>query len=88
MNEADFLEVARQGILVTLQVAAPLMIVSLVTGVLVSLFQAMTSIQEPTLTFVPKILVMFLSLLILLPFMMSSLQTFTQSIMDRIIGLS
>lgn len=88
MNEADFLEVARQGILVTLQVAAPLMIVSLVTGVLVSLFQAMTSIQEPTLTFVPKILVMFLSLLILLPYMLSSLQTFTQSIMDRIIGLS
>jgi flagellar biosynthetic protein FliQ len=87
MNEADFLAIAREGIVVTLQVAGPIMMICLVTGVLISLFQAMSSIQEPTLTFVPKILVMFVSLLVLLPFMFSTLETFTQHIMDRIISL-
>ncbi len=87
MNESDTLELAREGILVLIQVSGPLMLISLAVGLMISIFQAVTQIQEMTLTFVPKIVVMFLALLVLLPFMLSSLTTFTQRMMDRIIGL-
>jgi flagellar biosynthetic protein FliQ len=87
MNEADTVEIAREAILVMLQVAGPLMIISLVVGIAISLFQALTQIQEVTLTFVPKIVVMFVALLVLLPFMLSSLSNFTERLMDRIISL-
>jgi len=87
MNEADTVEIAREAILVLLQVAGPLMLISLAVGLVISLFQAVTQIQEMTLTFVPKIVVMFVSLLVLLPFMLSSLQHFYERLMDRIIGL-
>ena len=87
MNEADTVEIAREAILVLLQVAGPLMLISLAVGLVISLFQAVTQIQEMTLTFVPKIVVMFVSLLVLLPFMLSSLANFYQRLMDRIIGL-
>ena len=87
MNEADTVEIAREAILVLLQVAGPLMLISLAVGLVISLFQAVTQIQEMTLTFVPKIVVMFVSLLVLLPFMLSSLSHFYERLMDRIIGL-
>jgi flagellar biosynthetic protein FliQ len=87
MNEADTVEIAREGILVLLQVAGPLMLISLAVGLAISLFQAVTQIQEMTLSFVPKIVVMFVALLVLLPFMLSALTGFTERLMDRIIGL-
>jgi len=58
-----------------------------VIGLIVSLFQALTQIQEMTLAFVPKILVVFLSLLVFLPFMISALITFTEGLAERIIGI-
>jgi flagellar biosynthetic protein FliQ len=87
MNEADFLEIAREGIIVLLQMSTPLMLIGLVVGLVVSLFQALTQIQEMTLTFVPKIVVIFVALLVLFPFMLSTLTTFTERLMDRIISL-
>ena len=87
MNEADTLEVAREAILVLLQVAGPLMLISLGVGLLISVFQVVTQVQEMTLTFVPKIVILFVSLLVLLPFMLGSLASFTQRLMDRIIAL-
>ncbi|MBI3512981.1 MAG: flagellar biosynthesis protein FliQ [Proteobacteria bacterium] len=87
MNEADTVEIAREAILVLLQVSGPLMLISLGVGLVISLFQAVTQIQEMTLTFVPKIVVMFVSLLVLLPFMLASLTHFYERLMDRIIGL-
>jgi flagellar biosynthetic protein FliQ len=87
MNEADTIEFARESILVLLQVAGPMMLISLVVGLVISLVQAVTQIQEVTLTFVPKIVIMFVTLLVLLPFMLSSLSGFTGRVMDRIIGL-
>ncbi|MDX2102060.1 MAG: flagellar biosynthetic protein FliQ [Alphaproteobacteria bacterium] len=87
MNEAITLEVAREAVLVTLQVAAPLMLIAMVVGLIIALFQAMTQIQEMTLTFVPKIVVIFIGLLVLLPFMLRTLTTFTERVMDRIISL-
>jgi flagellar biosynthetic protein FliQ len=87
MNEADTIEVAREAILVLLQVSAPLMLISLAVGLVISMIQAVTQLQEVTLTFVPKIVVMFVALLVLLPFMLSSLASFTERMMDRIVAL-
>ena len=69
MTGAETLDVAREAIWTIVVVSAPLMVVGLVVGVVVSLFQALTQIQEQTLVFVPKILAIFAALLIALPFM-------------------
>ena len=87
MNEADFLEIVRESVIVLLQMATPLMLLGLIVGLVVSLFQALTQIQEMTLTFVPKIVVIFVALLVLFPFMLSTLTAFTVRLMDRIISL-
>ena len=63
------------------------MTVGLVVGLSIALFQALTQIQEITLTFVPKIIVVFLSLLVLLPFMLDIMQTFMANVADRIANL-
>lgn len=83
MNEAEVLDVAREALVVILTISAPILLVGLTVGVLVALFQALTQIQEMTLTFVPKILVTFATLLLLLPFMLSTLVEFTRAMMDR-----
>jgi flagellar biosynthetic protein FliQ len=69
MTGPEVLDVARDAIITLIIVAGPLMVVGLVVGLVVSLFQALTQIQEATLVFVPKILAMFLVLLITLPLM-------------------
>jgi flagellar biosynthesis protein FliQ len=86
MTGAEVLDVARDAIVTLLIVSAPLMLVGLVVGVAISLFQALTQIQEMTLTFVPKILAMFIALLIALPFMGDALQGYTARLMVRIAG--
>lgn len=88
MNAVDFIEVAREGLIVMLKIGAPVMLIALITGLSISLVQALTQIQEMTLAFVPKILVIFLSLLLFLPFMMTTLTTFSQRLFDRIIALN
>ena len=87
MTEEDLLLFARESIFLLLEVSLPILIVSLVVGLLIALFQALTQIQEVTLTFVPKIVAVFLSLLLFLPFMMRSMFDFMKSIADRIIAL-
>jgi flagellar biosynthesis protein FliQ len=79
---------ARQSIIVLIQVSGPLMLISLVVGLVISLFQALTQIQEQTLTFVPKIIILYIAMLVLLPFMLSSLITFTERLIDRIISIN
>jgi flagellar biosynthetic protein FliQ len=69
MTGPEVLDVARDAIVTLLLVAAPLMLVGLIVGVAISLLQALTQIQETTLVFIPKILAIFLALLIALPFM-------------------
>jgi flagellar biosynthesis protein FliQ len=69
MSGAEVLDVARDAIVTLLLVASPLMLVGLVVGVAISLLQALTQIQETTLVFIPKILAIFIALLIALPFM-------------------
>ncbi|UEM20178.1 flagellar biosynthesis protein FliQ [Skermanella mucosa] len=87
MNETDVMEVVRESIVVTLKIGGPIMILTLVVGLAISLFQALTQIQEMTLTFVPKVVLVFGALLLLMPFMLSTLITFTQQLADRIIGM-
>ena len=69
MSGPEVLDVARDAIVTLLLVSAPLMLVGLIVGVVISLLQALTQIQETTLVFVPKIIAIFLALLIALPFM-------------------
>jgi flagellar biosynthesis protein FliQ len=86
MTGPEVLDVARDAILTLLIVSAPLMLVGLVVGVAISLFQALTQIQEMTLTFVPKILAMFFALLVALPFMGDAMQGHMARLMARIAG--
>ncbi len=74
MTGPQVLDVARDAIYTLVLVASPLMLVGLVVGVVISLFQALTQIQEMTLVFVPKILAIFVAMLIALPFMAHVLQ--------------
>lgn len=87
MNEAQALDFARNAIWTDLKIGAPIMLIALVVGITIALFQALTQIQEMTLTFVPKILVIFLSLLIFLPYILETMQIFMLGVADRIVGL-
>jgi flagellar biosynthetic protein FliQ len=87
MGPNDVLDVARDAIYVTLKIGAPIMAVALLVGLIVSLLQALTQIQEMTLAFVPKILVIFVSILLFLPFMLSTLTGFAERMADRIVSL-
>jgi len=73
-------QIARDAIEITLFLSLPILGVGLVVGLLVSLFQAVTQIQEATLIFVPKIIVVFLMLLILSPWMMRKMMFFTEQL--------
>ena len=87
METPEVLDIARDAIFVMLKIGAPVMIIALIVGLAISLVQALTQIQEMTLSFVPKMLVMFVSLLLLLPFMIATLSTFTERLADRIASL-
>ena len=77
MHENEALDLARRGNFLALQLTMPVLTISLVIGVIVSLFQAVTQIQEQTLTFVPKIIVLSLALVVLGPWMLHALVQFT-----------
>ncbi|MHC8509176.1 MAG: flagellar biosynthesis protein FliQ [Rhodospirillales bacterium] len=87
MNEVDVLTVGREALWTVLKVSAPLMMAGLAVGLVIALFQALTTIQEMTLTFVPKILVIFLSLVLFMPFMITTMREFANSLFDRIVAL-
>ena len=70
-----------------LKVGLPLMIITLVVGLAISLVQALTQIQEMTLAFVPKIVIVFGSLVLLLPFMLATLTGFMEHLMDKVAAL-
>jgi len=86
MTSVDALTIAREAIIVALKLGAPAMLLALAVGLAISFFQALTQIQEMTLTFVPKMIVILLSLLLFLPFMLSTLSSFTESLMSRIVS--
>lgn len=83
MNGAEVLDVGRDAIWTLIIVSAPMMVVGLAVGVVIALIQALTQIQEQTLVFVPKILAIFVTMLLTLPFLGSTMNAF----MNRIAGL-
>ena len=87
MTAAEAIEISREAIVVLLKIGVPVMLIALIVGLSVSLLQALTQIQEMTLAFVPKIIVIFASLLLFLPFMMSTLTGFTHHVMDKVVSL-
>jgi len=86
MTGPEVLDVARDAVWTIVIVSSPLMLVGLVVGVAISLVQALTQIQEQTLVFVPKILAIFLTMLLVLPFMADALHSHMMRISSRIIG--
>ncbi len=86
MDSATVLDVAREGIWVLIIVSAPMMIAGLVVGVVIALLQALTQIQEMTLVFVPKIIAIFFTLLIALPFMGATMGVYMQRMADLIVS--
>jgi flagellar biosynthetic protein FliQ len=86
MTGPDAIDLAHETVVVALKLGGPVMLLALGVGLVISFLQALTQIQEMTLTFVPKMVVILLALLALLPFMLSTLTTFTHSLVDRIIS--
>ena len=87
MNAADVLEISRESVWVMLKIAAPLMLTALVVGLIISLFQALTQLQEQTLTFVPKILILLAVFVLTIPFMSNTLIEFTRELMAKAVGI-
>jgi flagellar biosynthetic protein FliQ len=87
MDESEIIDFAREAIVLTLKISGPIMLIGLVVGVIISLIQALTQIQEMTLAFVPKIMAIFLGIFILFPMMTGALVTFTQKIADKIVSM-
>lgn len=85
MSGATVLDIARDGLWVMIIIAAPVMLVGLLVGVAIGLIQALTQIQEATLVFVPKILAIFITMILTLPFMGAMLGTYMTRLADMII---
>ena len=80
MDSGFVVEVTNQAVKVTLMLAAPMLLGALIVGIMVSLFQAVTQINEQTLSFIPKILVIVMALVFLSPWMMETLTSFTKEL--------
>ncbi len=87
MNSAEVLDVGRDAIWLTLQLCAPVLIVGLLVGVGIGLLQALTQVQEATLVSAPKIVAIFITLLIFLPVMGALMSGFMHHIAQRIASL-
>lgn len=84
MTAVEVLDLGRDALWLTILISAPVMLVGLVVGLAVSLLQTLTQIQEQTLVFVPKILAIFVSLVLFLPIMGGLLGRFTEDVFARI----
>jgi flagellar biosynthesis protein FliQ len=86
MTGADVLEIGRDTIITLVLAAGPLLLVGLLVGVAISLLQALTQIQEMTLVVVPKIIALFITLLVMLPFIGDLLEAYMMRLVARIIA--
>ncbi len=83
MSTNDILEIGTDAIFTLLMVGSPIMGVALAVGLMISLFQALTQMQEQTLSFVPKVTAMVVTFLLFLPFMMSTMANFAERMFER-----
>jgi len=84
MTDATILTLAKQSITLCILISAPFLLTALIVGLVISILQAVTQIQEMTLTFVPKILAMILVFILTLPWMLKKLTTFTEHLILNI----
>jgi flagellar biosynthetic protein FliQ len=84
MTPEFVVSLAKECITLTLLLAAPMLTLGLVVGLLISIFQAVTSISEMTLTFIPKILAVFMGLLFFAPWMLEKITSFTTNLINNI----
>ena len=87
MSPAEVIGIGHEAIFTLLKVGAPMLGIALAVGLVVSLMQALTQMQEMTLSFVPKIVVMALALFLFLPYMTSTLVGFGERMFERIAGI-
>ena len=88
MTPQMVVSIGREALMLTLMISAPMLLFGLVIGLIISIFQAVTQIQEMTLTFVPKILAVAIALLIFLPWMINKLTDFAGHLFGMIPGLA
>ena len=86
MSEAEIFEITRDGIFTLLKVVTPIIGIALAVGLIIGIFQALTQIQEMTLAFVPKIIGVFVTLILLFPFMFGQMKNLTEGLFDRIVN--
>lgn len=84
MNEVEIFTITKEAIITLLKVVTPIVGVALGVGLIIGIFQALTQIQEMTLAFVPKIICVFLALVMLFPFMFNQMQTLSESLFAHI----
>ena len=86
MNEIEVLDISREAVFTLLKVVTPVLLVALFVGLIIGIFQALTQIQEMTLAFVPKILCVFLAIILLFPFMLNQMRTLSETLFDKIVS--
>ena len=84
MTEMFALELGKNAVTMTIMLAAPMMVAALVVGLVISVFQALTQIQEQSLTFVPKILAVFGTLLVAGPWLLKNLLNYTMGLFNML----
>lgn len=87
MNQDVVVELMQNVFILVLELSAPVMIISMIVGLIISVFQTITQIQESTLTFVPKIIAAVFTLIILMPWMLNIFISTTKELFDRIPSL-
>ena len=86
MNEVEVLDISREAIFTLIKVDSPVLLVALFIGLIIGIFQALTQIQEMTLAFVPKILGVFFTLILLFPFMLNQMRMLSDTLFDKIVN--
>ena len=86
MNEIEILDISREAVFTLLKVVSPILLIALFIGLIIGIFQALTQIQEMTLAFVPKILCVFIMLIVLFPFMLNQMRMLSESLFDKIVS--
>lgn len=88
MSDEFLITLAKEAILATIKLAGPALIVAMLVGLLISIFQAVTQIQEQTLTFVPKVIAIIVVLMLLGPWMLKTMVEFTQTLFNNMTMLN
>ncbi len=86
MNEVEVLDISREAVFTLIKVVSPVLLVALFIGLIIGIFQALTQIQEMTLAFVPKIIGIFVTLILLFPFMFGQMKNLAEGLFDRIVN--